>query len=84
MSTTINTDDGTSSIFSECDGAAEYEEVHMKTRAAISHATTSSLLAYFQRVNWPLNNILPRGEAFIRGELGNIVNEHGLLKAQVS
>ncbi len=43
-----------------------------------------SLLAHFQRVNWPLNNILPRGEAFVCGEIGNIVKEFGLSKAQVS
>ena len=31
-----------------------------------------------------MNNVLPRGEAFFGGEIGNIVKEFGLLKAQVS
>ena len=34
----------------------------MRIRAVISCAAKSSLLAYFQRVNWPLNKILPRGK----------------------
>ncbi len=38
---------------------------------------------HFQRVNWPSNNLLPRGEAFFSGELGIIVKEHRLSKAQV-
>ena len=58
--------------------------VPMRTRAVNSHAAKSSLLAYFQRVNWPLNNVLPRGKAFFGGEIGNIVKEFGLSKAQVS
>ncbi len=31
-----------------------------------------------------MNNILPRGEVFVCGEIGNIVKEFGLSKAQVS
>ena len=34
----------------------------MRMRAVVSCAAKSSLLAYFQRVNWPLNKILPRGK----------------------
>ncbi len=56
----------------------------MRIRVVISCAAKSSLLAYFHRVNRPLNNILPRGEAFVCGEIGNIVKEFGLSKAQVS
>ena len=56
----------------------------MRMRAVVSCAAKSSLLAYFQRVNWPLNNILLRGVVFVCGEIGNIVKEFGLLKAQVS
>ena len=54
--------------------------VPMRTRAVISHAAKSSLLAYFQRVNWPLNNVLPRGKAFFGRKIGNIVKEFGLSK----
>jgi hypothetical protein len=77
MSTPINTDDGLSS-------AAMVEEAATRTWAVISQATKSSLLVHFQRVNWPLNNILPRGIAFFSGELGIIVKEHCLSKVQIS
>ena len=56
----------------------------MRIRAVISCGAKSFILAYFQRVNWPLNNILPWGEVFVCGEVGNIVKEFGLSKAQVS
>jgi hypothetical protein len=44
--------------------------------AAISHAAKLSLWAYFERVGWPLNKVLPSGEAFSMGDLGMIVREH--------
>jgi hypothetical protein len=44
--------------------------------AAISHTAKLSLRAYFERVGWPLNKALPRGEAFSSGDLGMIVREH--------
>jgi hypothetical protein len=53
-------------------------------KAAISHAAKLSLPAYFERVGWPLNKALPRGEAFSSGDLGMIVREHQLVKLQVS
>jgi hypothetical protein len=52
--------------------------------AVISHAAKLSLRAYFERVGWPLNKVLPRGEAFYSGDLGMIVREHCLIKMQVS
>ncbi len=52
--------------------------------AVISHAAKLSLRAYFERVGWPLNKVLPRGEAFSSGDLGMIVREHCLIKTQVS
>jgi hypothetical protein len=45
-------------------------------RAAIPHATKLSLHVYFERVGWPLNKALPRGEAFSSGDFGMIVREH--------
>jgi hypothetical protein len=44
--------------------------------AAISHAAKLSLRAYFERVGWPLNKVLPREEAFSSGDLGMIVQKH--------
>jgi hypothetical protein len=44
--------------------------------AVISHAAKLSLRAYLKRVGWPLNKVLPRGEAFSSGDLGVIVREH--------
>jgi hypothetical protein len=41
--------------------------------AAISHAAKLSLCAYFKRVGWPLNKVLPRGGAFSSDDLGVIV-----------
>ncbi len=52
--------------------------------AVISHAAKLSLRAYFERVGWPLNKVLPRGEAFSSGDLGMIVREHYLIKMHVS
>jgi hypothetical protein len=52
--------------------------------AVISHAAKLSLRAYFERVGWPLNKVLPRGEAFSSGDLGMIMREHRLVKTQVS
>ena len=53
------------------DGLPKSDRLHdandvvlIRTWTVISHATKSSLLAYFQKVLWPLNNTLPRGEAF--------------------
>ena len=50
----------------ESNGSHDAEDVApMRTRAVIYHAAKPSLLVYFHRVNWPLNNILPRGECFL-------------------
>ncbi len=50
----------------------------------ITKMAKEKLRAYFIRVNWPLNKVLPKGEGFKSGELGNIVTEFGLLKTQVA
>ncbi len=52
--------------------------------AVTSHGAKLSLCAYFERVGWPLNKVLPRGEAFSSGDLGMIVRKHHLIKTQVS
>ncbi len=50
----------------------------------IPKAARSLLHAHFMSVNWPLNKLLPRGEAFSDGQLGDIVREFHLTGDQVS
>ncbi len=50
----------------------------------ITKAATSLLCTHFMSVNWPLNKLLPRGEAFSDGQLGDIVREFHLTRDQVS
>jgi hypothetical protein len=52
--------------------------------SVISKATKSSLLAYFEEVNWPLNKALPRGSKFLNGPLGDIMRQFHLAKKQVA
>ena len=51
--------------------------------ACLTSAVKAKLHAYFTSCNWPLNRILPKGEAFRNGELGRIVFEHNLNRDQV-
>ncbi len=50
----------------------------------ISNATKSSLRAYFEGVNWPLNKALPKGAEFLHGPLGDIMRQFCLVKKQVA
>ena len=75
----VETDGGNSLIIDGCD-----DKMPTRIQGTITRAAKLALLAYFQQVNWPLNKILPRGEAFISGELGYIAKQHCLLKSQVS
>jgi hypothetical protein len=70
-------------FFDGCNGAAMDEEAPTRLRVVIPHGAKTSLHTHFKNVNRPLNKILPRGEAYFSGELGNIVKEHGLTKTQV-
>jgi hypothetical protein len=44
--------------------------VQVDVVSVISNATKSSLRAYFEGVNWPLNKALPKGAEFLNGPLG--------------
>jgi hypothetical protein len=44
------------------------EEAPMGLRAVISYATKTSLRVHFESVNWLLNKILPRGDAYFSGD----------------
>ena len=50
----------------------------------ITKAARSLLCAHFMSINRPLNKLLPRGEAFSGGQLGDIVREFHLTQDQVS
>jgi hypothetical protein len=50
----------------------------------ITKAARSLLRTHFMSVNWPLNKMLPRGEAFSGGQLGDIVRKFHLTRDQVS
>jgi len=75
----VKTNGGNSLIIDGCD-----DEMPTRIQGTITRATKSALIAYFQQENWPLNKILPRGEAFISGELGYIAKQHCLSKSHVS
>ncbi len=51
--------------------------------SVISNAAKSSLHAYFEGVNLPLNKALPKGAEFLNGPLGNIMRQFLLVKTQV-
>ena len=51
--------------------------------SVISNAAKSSLRAYFEGVNWPLNKALPKGAEFLNGPHGDIMRQFCLVKTQV-
>ncbi len=52
--------------------------------SVISNAAKSSLRAYFEGVNWPLNKALPKGAEFLNGPLGDIMRQFLLMNMQVA
>ena len=52
--------------------------------SVISNAAKSSLRAYFEGVNWPLNKALPKGAEFLNGPLGDITSQFLLVKTQLA
>ncbi len=52
-------------------GGAGNTPVQAAVVSVISNATKSSLRAYFEGVNWPLNKALPKGAEFFNGSLGD-------------
>jgi len=52
--------------------------------SVISNAAKSSLGAYFEGVNWPLNKALLKGAKFLNGLLGDIMKQFCLVKTQVA
>jgi hypothetical protein len=49
--------------------------VQVAVLSVISNAAKSSLRAYFEGVNWPLNKALPKGADFLNGPLGDIMRQ---------
>ena len=66
------------------DGGAVNTSVQVAVMSIISNASKSSLRAYFERVNWPLNKALPKGAEFLNGLLGDIMRQFLLVKMQVA
>ena len=58
--------------------------VQVAVVSVISNAAKSSLRAYFEGVNWPLNKALPKGAEFLNGPLGDIMRQFCLVKTQVA
>jgi hypothetical protein len=54
-------------------GGAVNTSVQVAVVCVISNAAKSSLRAYFEGVNWPLNKALPKGAEFLNGPLGDII-----------
>jgi hypothetical protein len=52
--------------------------------SVILNATKSSLRAYFEGVNWPLNKALPKGAKLLNGLLGDIMRQFLLVTMQVA
>jgi hypothetical protein len=65
------------------DGGAGNMLVQAAAVSVISIAAKSSLCAYFEGVNWPLNKTLPKGIEFLNGPLGDITRQFLLVKTQV-
>ncbi len=58
--------------------------VQVDVVSIISNAAKSSLHAYFEGVNWPLNKALPKVAEFLNGPLGDIMRQFCLVKMQVA
>jgi hypothetical protein len=56
-------------------GGAVNTLVQVAVLSVISNAAKSSLRAYFEGVNWPLNKTLPKGADFLNGPLGDIMRQ---------
>jgi len=65
-------------------GGAGNTSVQVAVVSIISNAANSSLRAYFEGVNWPLNKALPKGAEFLNGPLGDIIRQFCLVKTQVA
>jgi hypothetical protein len=48
-------------------GGAGNMSIQVAVVSVISNDAKSSLLAYFEGVNWPLNKALPKGAEFLNG-----------------
>ena len=66
------------------DGGAGNTSVQVAIVSVILNAAKSSLRAYFEGVNWPLNKALPKGAEFLNGPLGDIMRQFCLVKTQVA
>jgi hypothetical protein len=83
----INVDSGPSptALGDDADsGGAGNTLVQVAIVSIILNATKSSLCAYFEGVNWPLNKALPKGAEFLNGLLGDIMRQFLLVKMQVA
>jgi hypothetical protein len=70
---------------SALDNYADYRgavntSVQVDVLSVVSNAAKSSLRAYFEGVNWPLNKALPKGAEFLNGPLGDIMRQFCLVK----
>ncbi len=65
-------------------GGAVNTSVQVAVVSVILNAAKSSLRAYFEGVNWPLNKALPKGAKFLNGPLGDIMRQFCLVKMQVA
>ena len=66
------------------DGGAGNTSVQVAIVSVILNAAKSSLRAYFEGVNWPLNKALPKGAEFLNGPLADIMRQFCLVKTQVA
>jgi hypothetical protein len=64
-------------------GGAGNTSLQVAVMSVISNAAKSSLRAYFEGVNWPLNKALSKGVEFLNGLLGHIMRQFLLMKTQV-
>ncbi len=83
----VNVDGGPSpaALVDDTDnGGAVNTSVQVALMSVISNAAKSSLCAYFEGVNWPLNKALPKGAEFLNGLLGDIMRQFCLVKTQVA
>ena len=82
----INVDGGPSPAALDNDadnGGAGNMLVQAAVVSVILIAAKSSLRAYFEGVNWPLNKALPKGIEFLNGLLEDITRQFLLVKTQV-
>jgi hypothetical protein len=77
-------DDGEGAAVSIAAASGTHAPVTTSQQAIISSNPKTSLQAYYEEEEWPMNRALSRGADFLSGQLGEIVTCYQLNKTQLA